>query len=182
MADNKGNQHADDAAPAPAKPKKKLPMTLIIVLAVSIVEGVGFYIATTMFGGGPQVAHAAEDGTNVLHGEPPVQKKETAEIQILSKFRVPNNRSGTLFIYDFDLYVKVYADKKADVEKLVEEHSGELSDRVARIVRGNDDSIMQEPDLKTLRLQIRHTLGEMLGEDEFIVEVLIPRCVPIRSS
>jgi len=170
------------AADAPAKPKKKLPKTLILIVIVSVVEGAGFFAATKLMGGGPQVAHGDEHGDDHLKGEAPVQEKGTVELELLSKLRVPNDRKGRLYIYDFDLYVKVDLSKKEAVEKLISERKSELSDRIARIVRGSEAAVLEEPDLKTLRMQFRHSLSELLRDEDVVDEVLIPRCVPIRSD
>lgn len=178
---------APAAAPgaAPAKKKKGLPKMLVVVLAVSVVEGGLFFGAMKMFGGGPQAAHGEPSGEKeVLHGDDPhkVETVEAVEIELMSKFRVPNDRSGALYIYDLDLFVKVPKSKSEEIEKIVSERKGELSDRVARIIRGNDAAVLNEADLKTLRTQIRNSLSDLAGDPEIITEVLIPRCVPIRTD
>jgi flagellar basal body-associated protein FliL len=170
--------------PAAPKVKKGLPKMLIVVIAVTVVEGGLFFGAMKMFGGGPQVAHGAAAGKDVLHGEDPhkTETVEAVEIELLTKFKVPNDKSGALFIYDLDLYVKVAKAKQAAIEALVSARKGELSDRVARIIRGNDAAVLNEADLKTLRTQVRNTLGDLAGDPEIIQEVLIPRCVPMRTE
>jgi hypothetical protein len=42
--------------------------------------------------------------------------------------------------------------------------------------------MLHEPELKTLRLKIRHMLNELLGDSEVVIEVLIPTCVPMRAG
>jgi hypothetical protein len=78
--------------------------------------------------------------------------------------------------------VKVAKAKQPAIEALVNSRKGELSDRVARIIRGNDAAVLNEADLKTLRTQVRNTLGDLAGDPEVIQEVLIPRCVPMRTE
>lgn len=172
------------AAPEEGKPKKGGGMkgTLIIVGVVSIVEAGGFYGAMQMFGGGPQVAHGEQAETNHAEGPEPVVHKPTSEVELLTKFKVPNDKSGRLFIYDMDLYVKIDAEHQEQFDTLVTERKGELSDRVARIIRSNETDVLHEADLKSLRMQVRHALGEMAGDPEMVLEVLIPRFVPIRSD
>ena len=168
--------------PAPKK-KVRVPKMLAIVVVVAVEEGVGFYAATKLFGGGPQVAHGADerqghllDGAEV--GDVPV----TVEIEVLSKFKVPNDKRGRLYIYDFDVALKVPGHREAEATELVRKRQRELSDRVARVVRAADPATLHEPELKTLRLQLQHTIGEVVGDQDIIVEVLIPRCVPMRSD
>lgn len=173
------------AAPADeGKAKKSSGMKgmIIVIAVVTVVEGAGFYGAMKMFGGGPQVAHGEQTETNHAQGPEPVAHKPTAEVELLTKFRVPNDKSGRLFIYDMDLSVKVDAEHREAFDKLVEERKGELSDRVARIIRSNESEVLHEPDLKSLRMQIRHSVGEMAGDPEMVLEVLIPRFVPMRSD
>lgn len=181
---------ADDGKKPPAdgeqKPKKKgPPKTVVLIAIVSVVEAGLFFGGMQMFGGGPQVAHAGDEhgGENVLHGEDPAHKPtESVEVELLTKFRVPNDRSGWLYIYDLDLYVKAPKSNEEKITTMIESRKGELSDRIARIIRGNDSAVLSEPDLKTLRTQIRNAIGEMAHDPELISEVLIPRCVPVRAG
>lgn len=183
-AEEKKDAGKPQEQPAAAKVKKGPPKTLIIIIAVTVLEASLFFGAMKMFGGGPQVAHGAAEGKDLLKGEDPHKSEtmEAVEIELLNKFRVPNDKSGALFIYDLDLYVKVARAKQPAIEALVNSRKGELSDRVARIIRGNDAAVLNEADLKTLRTQIRNTLGDLAGDPEIIQEVLIPRCVPMRTE
>lgn len=168
----------------PQKPARKggLKGTIILVAIVAVVEAGLFFAAMKMFGGGPQVAHGEQPDTNHLAGAEPAATKESVELELLAKFRVPNDKSGRLFIYDMDLYVKVDAEHKGAIEKVVKERKGELSDKVARIIRGNETDVLHEADLKSLRMQVRHALGELTGDAEIVQEVLIPRFVPMRAD
>lgn len=166
-----------------AKKKPKVPKVLILVLVISVVEGAGFYALSKMFGGGPQATYGAEGANgHLLEGEEAKQVPTTAEIEVLNRFRVPNDRSGRLYIYDFDVAMKVPGLRLEDAKKLVTERSREISDRIARIVRAADPPILREPELKELRTQLRQAIGEVIGDQELIVEILIPRCVPVRSD
>lgn len=165
------------------KKKSRVPMTLALVAVIAIVEGVGFYAATKMFGGGPQVAHGAgESGGHLLDGEEAGATSVTAEVGVLENFKVPNDKRGRLYVYDFDVALKVPAYREADAIQLVADRRREISDRVARVVRAADPAVLHEPELKTLRMQLQHAIGEVVGDQDIIVEVLIPRCVPLRSD
>ncbi len=175
----------DEAPQTETSPKKKsrVPMTLALVVGIAVVEGIGFYAATKMFGGGPQVAHgAAESEGHLLEGEEAGAASVTAEVGVLENFKVPNDKRGRLYIYDFDVALKVPAYREEDAKQLVTDRKREISDRVARVVRAADPAVLHEPELKTLRMQLQHALGEVVGDQDIIVEVLIPRCVPIRSD
>ena len=177
---------AEGEAPEQAGGKKKksnLTKMLALVLGIAVVEGAGFYGLTKLFGGGPQATYGAEgaDG-HLLEGEEAKDVPTTVEIEMLDHFRVPNDRSGRLYIYDFDVAMKTPGGREEEVKKIVTDRKREISDRVARIVRGADPPVLREPELKTLRTQLQQSLGEVMGDPGLIVEVLIPRCVPVRSD
>jgi hypothetical protein len=176
---------SEDAASEKVAPRKtsRVTVTLALVAGVAIVEGIGFYTVTKLFGGGPQVAFG-EGGPqgNVLDGVEAGGVSMTVETEVLSRFKVPNDKRGRLYVYDLDLAIKVPRHREAEAARLVSERQGELSDRIARIVRAADPAVLHEPELKTLRLQLQHAMGEVAGDQDLILEVLIPRCVPIRSD
>lgn len=170
----------EQAAP---KPKKKLPMTLILVVGVAVLEAAVFLVIMKSMGGGPQLAHGAEEGQHgVIEGEPPAEAVMTAEVSLLTNFRAPNRKGGRPMIFDMDVYLKVLASRKADVDTLIAERTGEVRDRIARVVRGADPEILYEPDLKTIRIQLKQAIGELADDPELVQEVLIPRCVPMRGD
>jgi len=173
---------AEKQAPEQAPPKKRrLAMTLVIVAGVAIVEAGGFYAFAKLFGGAPQASYGQTDG-HYAEGDDPTTQPGTAEVVLVSKFKAPNSKSGRLYIYDLDVVVKVPADKKTDVEELVAQRQGEISDTVARLIRGADPRVLAEDELKTLRVQIQHALVPVLEDPDLVRRVLIPRCVPILSS
>jgi len=167
--------------------KKKLGLSLLksrtamIVMGVTILEGGFFFAATKIFGGGPQVAQGVE-GEHLLEGDPGEDVTATAEVEVLHGFRSPNNKKGRAYIYELDVIVKVPGHRKEEIEELVAERSGEIEDRISRIVRAADPAILNEPELKTLRMQIRRTVGEIARDQDVILEVLLPRCVPHRAD
>jgi flagellar basal body-associated protein FliL len=175
---------SDEGAPAEKRSllKGRVPMTLALVVGIAVVEGIGFYAATKLLGGGPQAAYGEEGQDHVLDGEDSGLLPSSAEIELLSKFKVPNDKRGRLYIYDFDITLKVPGQREAEVAQLVTERKGEISDRVARLVRAADPALLHEPELKTLRMQIQHAVGEIADDQDIVIEVLIPRCVPLRSD
>lgn len=165
------------------KKKRKIPMALILIVGVTVVEAVGFFAVGKFFGGGTQVAHGADsEQGNVLDGDQATGGSASVEVSLLKNFKVPNSDGGRQYIYDFDISIKAPTQRQEEAEKLVQERGGELSDRIARIVRRAKHAQLAEPDLKTLRVQIQHAIGEVAGDQEMVLEVLIPRCVPIRAD
>ncbi len=121
-------------------------------------------------------------GGHYAAGGDPKDSAATAEVMLLQKFRVPNNRTGRAILYDFDIAVIVRADRKAEMEALVKERAGEISDQVAQIVRGAEARVLQEFDFRTLRTQIQHALAGIVRDDKLVLRVLIPRCVPLPTG
>jgi flagellar basal body-associated protein FliL len=172
---------ADEATSQSTGKKKRIPTTFVIVAIVAIVEGVGFYAAAKLLGGGPQPSYG-EPGEHYAPGEDPAVQSASAEVVLLDKFKAPNTKSGRLYIYDLDIVIKVPAQDKEQIEQLVGERKGEISDIVARIVRSADPRVLAEDELKTLRMQVQHALTPVLEDEDLIERVLIPRCVPILSG
>ena len=165
------------------KKKRRIPMAVILIVGVTVVEAVGFFAATKIFGGGAQVAHGADsEGGNLLDGDPAAGSSGSSEVVLLRSFKVPNADGGRQYIYDFDITIKTPSHRNEEAMKLFEERAGEISDRIARIVRRAERPQLNEPELKSLRVQIQHAIGEVAGDQELVLEVLIPRCVPIRAD
>jgi flagellar basal body-associated protein FliL len=161
-----------------AKPKKRLPLTLGIVLSVAIAEAAVFFIVFKFVGGGPQTAKA--EGGHVV--EAASQPVGLAEVPLLKGFRVPNDKLGRMYIYDLDLSVVVPEDHKERMEGVVKHRSAEIGDRIARIMRSATDRMLKEDDLRALRQQILEALREVVEDDNLVQRVLIPRFVPMRSD
>ncbi len=166
-----------------AKPKRKrLPKTLVIVLGITVLEAAVFFFIFKAGGGGPDVVHG--EGSHALEGAATSRPAaaDSAEVTLLKAFKVPNDKSGRVLIYDLDLSVVVPADSQQDMEKLARAHDGEIKDRVARILRAATHQMLQEDDLRALRQQLAAGLREIVTEDDLIRRILIPRLVPIRSD
>ncbi len=164
---------------APAAPKRKLPVTLLAVVGVAVVEAAVFFIVFKSAGAGPKPVHGEESHAI----EPPATKPAgVAEVTLLKSFRVPNDKTGLMFLYDMEVSVVVGLADKERMETLVKERASEIGDRVARIMRAASDRVLREDDLRALRLQIQEALGEITGSPDLVQRVLIPRFVPIRSD
>ena len=221
---------ADQAPPpheTPAKPKKKLPLTLIIVLGVALAEAGAFFAVFQYIGRGPATAAGAssqsegesaegevaseavaetkeekggeakaEEGRGeaqpaaaAKEGEPGVKDGAAkgsvtglAEVLVVKNFRVPNNKSGRLFIYDMDLSIVVTASGKERLEKTVKERNAEIADTIAQIIRRASEKTLAEDDLQALRYQIKEGLLEIIQDEKLVQRILIPRFVPIRAD
>lgn len=164
----------DAAAPPPKKKSKKL--FFIIGGAIALLQGVGLFVYFKMSGGGPAEAHAGE---GPVIAPPPAPEANLTEVELLKGFRVPNDKTGRMQIFDIDISVVVPLTKQEPFAKLTEQRAGEVADRVSRVLRGATPDMMREDDLQLLREQLKHTLDELTGDPEMIVRILIPHFVPI---
>lgn len=179
-------------SPPAATAKKRPNKTLLLVVGVAVIEAITLWVVFSMLSPTPTPAGAGAvaaetdahgDGTtHVIAGADPTKNVDALEIALLAKVRAPNDRSGRLFMYDFDLKIKVQSKNGEKVNKIVEMRAGEISDKIAQIVRAAEPAVLSEPDLKTLRMQIHRVLGDIAGDHELVLEVLIPRWVPIRGD
>ncbi|MCG3126164.1 MAG: hypothetical protein CHACPFDD_00994 [Phycisphaerae bacterium] len=163
-----------------AKPKKKLPMTMIIVAGAMTLEAVAFFVAMKFMGSSPAPTHAEENPHVEAHAEE--HTAATVEVSLLKRLRVPNSQNGRNYMIDLDLSVIVRGDKQALVEELVKTRMGEIQDRLSQIVRAAEGRLLAEPDLQGLRIQFKAALDEIIGDPEVVQRVLVPRFVPILAD
>ena len=173
----------EPAANQPAPTKKKLPLILGIVAAVALLEAGVFLLVFKMSGNGPTVAkaessHAIEGPAAAVASQPAA----VAEVTVQRNLRVPNEKSGRMWIYDMDITVVVSTNDKERLEGLVKQRAGEIGDTLAGIVRSAPDRMLRETDLRALRYQVMEALREIVGEENLIQRVLIPRFVPIPAN
>lgn len=175
-----------EATPAPAKKKNKLVLTASLVLGVAVVQGGGIFLAIKLLGGTPKTNTAAEATPPAAHeaapapAPPAAPESGPAEVVLVERFRVPNNKSGRNFMYDFDVTLIVPAAKKEKMTEILRDRSGEIRDRLSQWIRQAHPRVLEEDDLATLRTLLQQGLSEILGDEEMIQRVLIPRWVPLR--
>jgi flagellar basal body-associated protein FliL len=190
-----------DAAAGGATPEKKggagglLAKTPVMLGGVMLLEAAVLFAGFKFLGGGPGHAAGADivslddegeagggDGPGA-DGKKPAGKHKTAEVAVL-EFKAQNKLSGRTFVYDVSIFVVTKSEFKAQVAETIKEREALIKDRVRTIIAQNDPEKLgggSEPGLETLRRQVKHQLDEIVG-DGLIDEVLIPKCIPIRSD
>jgi hypothetical protein len=157
-------------------PKKGLPTKKIgIILGVAILQGGAFFAVFKMAGSSPDPAAATE----MANLEETPQSVGVAEIALLKRFRVPNEKRGTPYIYDMDLSVVVPENRRDDMDKIASERSAEIADEIAQVVRAATPDMLAEDRLEILRAQFHEVLTRITNDNELIQRVLIPRFVPL---
>ncbi len=184
-------QTAETTLPANTGKKKQTLLMMGILLAVMAIEGGGVYFAVKTFGGGPSkvaaegLATAAKSSSHGGgHGSEAEADKDAelpqdAEL-LVAKLRAPNMKSGRLFMYDIEVYAKTKREKAATLKKLLEASKATIEDRLCRVVRSSEPQDLQEDGLETMRRQLKHELGQIVGEEKMVEEILIPKCTPFK--
>lgn len=170
MADT--DQIIDDSttSAASAKGGKKL-LVLIIGAALVLGEGVGIFVVTRMMYQRPATAEAAAQ-------TPEQAALATVEDQVelpLPEVNAFNKREGRLFLYNLEVTIIVHKDKAEDVKKILEMRKSTILDRFNTVIRSADSKYLNEPGLETLRRQFRFELDKILGDDELLHDLVIPR-------
>lgn len=177
MADEPESKAADESSEGKKRGLSK--KTLGIVLGVALLQGIAFFVVFKLASGGPAAAHG--EGSHAIEAATS-QPAVGAEVVVLKSFKVPNDKSGVLRIYDVDLSVVVPMHQKEHMTQLVDDRRGEISDAVARVVRGATDRMLREDDLRILRAQLQEELRNITHEEDLVQRVLIPKFVPIRAE
>ncbi|MEM1209892.1 MAG: hypothetical protein AAF586_04440 [Planctomycetota bacterium] len=169
----------DDNAPA-NEPKKGLPIkTIVAVAAVLLIEAIAIS-AVFILSQGPEAVVADEAAVDAAaEGERPVEHMVVAD-----KFQ--NTRTGRAYLYDTEVYIVVKNKHLGDVVERIDLMRARVSTDIAEIFRKAEPSHLLEPELATLRRQIRAALTERLGYDAdgetLVMEVVIPRCKQYRAD
>ena len=98
---------------------------------------------------------------------------------LVVKFKAPNMKSGKTCMYDLEVYTRIKPDRAEDLKEILLKCEATVKDRLNRLVRSAEQETLREDGLETLRLQIRHELGAIIGDEKLIEEILIPRCTPL---
>jgi len=146
-------------AQAPAK--KKLPMKMIIILAVVMVaEGVIFGAGYFIFGDKPPTVQA--EG---LDKDDKAAEFELVEVLLIGdKFQ--NTRQGAqAYLYDATIYVVVQQRHRGYIETEIEDQMARISQEVTEVFARAEPAQLNEPDRLTLKRQILDKCKERFGED-----------------
>jgi flagellar basal body-associated protein FliL len=170
----------DMDTPADAAPRKSLPIkTIVSVVAVLLIEAVAIS-AVFMLSQGPEPVTADEAAVDAAaEGERPVE-----HMVVSDKFQ--NTRTGRAYLYDTEIYIVVKQKHLADVTDQLDVMRARISTDIAEVFRKAEPSHLLEPELATLRRQIKAALTTRLGHDadgdSLVMEVVIPRCKQYRAD
>lgn len=169
---------ADDT-PKPASqpvehPRKGLPLkTIIIVLAMLVVEA-GVLIGAVSFFGGPSKA-AADDGK--VEASP---DELLVEIPVVHE-RFNNSATGRVWLWDTEVLIQVREKDQAAIEDMLTRRQAEIRTGISAIMASAQHGYFTEPGRNTLTRQLTDYLRGVFkqrGETESrVMMVLVPKCV-----
>ena len=164
-------KEAPPAAAAAEKeaPAKKSGMKIGIAAAVVVLLEVATVLVTMKLSGGPKHVIADPPAT-----APAVKIEKDVEVKLVDA-RFPNIEAGRLWIYDFQVVVKVAEMNKEKVTSLFAEKEFEIRDQMRTIIASALPEALAEPGKETIRRQVMYQLEQDIGKD-LIKEVLIPKC------
>ncbi len=131
--------------------------------------------------------HDAAHGAAAGHGNADSRgakssPKKLVELKVVD-FKAPNKNNGRGFLYDVSIYAVIKSEFKEKVEATFTERDALIKDRIRTIIAQCDPEKLggAEPELVTLRRQVKAQLTEIVGEG-LIEEVLVPRCIQYRMD
>lgn len=152
---------------------KKLPIKSVIILAaIMVLEAVGFFLVMSITD--PEKADAVET-------EVAAEQKEELSEEMLLRAKVPNRRTGRLYLYDIEVSVICSKENGPMVQEITSRNEARIRDALYTIIAKADPEFLDEPDRQTLKRQIEAALEDIYGEG-MIKEVLIPDLTPYRGD
>lgn len=166
-----------DLMPVKSSGRRKTILTGMAVVAIMLLEGGAIYIAMKFFD--PQDVDAAAIGGTKEHEDGRYQ--ELGELEI-ANIKAPWVKTGRTFVFEMNVAIRVREDAREQIEQKVQQNKALISDRLTRVIRSAEPNHLEEDGLETVRRQIKHELGRILGDETMIGEVLIPRFIKFRAD
>lgn len=163
---NDKNQETSSVA---SKGRKLMP--LLMIGGICLAEGAGIFFLTKMMYKQPESANAAPPTAEERSLE-----QATKEVELcLPEVNAFNKREGRLFLYTLEITIRVDKEKEAEIQQIVDARKSTILDRFNTVIRSADTKYLNEPGLDTLRRQLKFELERILGSDELVLELLIPK-------
>ena len=158
----------------PSSSKRKL-LTLGIVGAIMLLERVGIFVVVRMTRETPpsEASELAQNPAELLD-------QMDAELALIECDAI-NRKSGQSIVVHISISVRVAAGDQEHAARLIEKRQDTFKDRVQMILRSAEPQHLNEPNLDTLKRQVKFEVDKILEDDKLILEVLIPQILQSRS-
>jgi len=168
-------EQTDAAAAASPGNKPGKMVTMLIVAALMIAEGVGvFFLAGVVSPPPPQAQAGLEEEGLDAEGLP--LGDGMVEIH-LADCTVTNRNGVKTYTVTISVAVLVRAKDEELLTAMAERMKARIDDRVNFVVRSTDQKLLGQPGLDTIKRHLRSEFERIFGEDELIVEVLVPELI-----
>lgn len=175
--EKKEQDAASEAQPAPPAMKKGRFGTIGLVGGIMLLEGVGIFAAMKFLGSDPDPTVGMEQGLT-----PTTKPWEESQELLVAKVRVLNSNGPKAMLYNVKVVVRVHHQNQSKVQEFCDSRKSTVEDAISRVIRSAEERHLGEPGLETLKRQIRHELGVLLGDDSLVEQVLIPECMPMPTG
>ena len=171
MADEKAkNAEGNKSAPRGRR------LSLLVVLALMIGEGVAVYFVANALSPAPAPAPATEGG-----GDGSAAINDLAEIE-LADCRPSNKMAGRFITYHIRVLGLVRAAKLTEIESMARTRRARLEDAVNVVIRSADPKHLDEPELGTIKRRLKYEIDRILGDETLIQEIVIPQLLQSRPG
>lgn len=146
---------AQDGAPK-AGGKKKV---LILMAGLMLAEAVAVVGVIKFLGMGPASAGASE-----LVDSAEADRERITELKLLEA-RFQNLKTGRVWGWEAEVFMKVRQKNIAEVERIMAEQQAEIREGIALIFRRAEDRHLREPGMETMTRQLSTYVNEVFGLD-----------------
>ena len=168
----------DDAPQQDEAPKKSGPpiKTIVVILALLVLEGAAIVFLMTMLGKPSEVA------AQELMQDPDQEQALVHELPVLQD-KFSNAKQGRLWIWDMEIVIAVEGRHQENVQAVLDRRASLIRSGIGRIIASAQHAYFQEPGSDTIRRQILDFLNadELVGTDAegepMVQDVLIPSCI-----
>lgn len=176
-AEKEAPEKAAAAVVAPVKKSGKLMLILGVVVAAIVVNLVVLYMLMPRDSGSkPDEAATKEHGGHGKGGhndEPTGPVDDTVEV-VIGEFNCTNAIAspGLIIHVDFKLSAITSGGQASSLEAQLKTHQARVREKVFRIARSSNHEDLNDPNLGTLKRQIREDINRLLRKS-YVTEVII---------
>jgi flagellar basal body-associated protein FliL len=165
-----------------ARKRSRRLMGVLIVAGLMIVEGIFLFCLINWISPPPPEAVAGEDSAGISgQGSGPDENGLSwgdglAEVDLTS-CTLTNRNGPKAFTVTISVSVLVREMDEERVREQAERMKSRINDRVNFVVRSADQKYLNQPGLETIKRHLRNELEKCFGDDQLIVEVLVPELI-----
>ncbi|MBN1766802.1 MAG: flagellar basal body-associated FliL family protein [Sedimentisphaerales bacterium] len=154
------------------RPKKSLK-TIIILMAVFLLEGGGISLFWVLKGG-PEPAEA----TDPIEQTQANTRAQESEVILAEGFQVVNYEQGrSRMMVTLDIAAKVDSANQLKLEDEVKGHSKEILNTIREVVSSAQPEQIKDPQLQVIKRDLKTGIEEIVSEG-LIKDILIPSWAP----